>query len=123
MNKVLAYGHLDVLDPEQLKFLSREEFCASMRADNPAEQWLAEILMDSTDKEVKVATMTEPLLEQCYQRLFYSEPSVFQQYLGGKEIPILTMTCQLQTVMITDLPEDLLELKPRRFWKYWVSFE
>jgi len=91
-----------------------------MRADNPAEQWLAELLMDSTDNEVKIATTTEPVFESCYQRLFYSEPSVFQQYLSGKEIPILTLDRQLQTFMITDLPEDLLELKPRRFWQFWV---
>jgi hypothetical protein len=31
------------------------------------------------------------------------------------------MERQLRTFLITDLPESLLELKPRRFWHFWVS--
>jgi hypothetical protein len=106
------------LDPEQLQILSRAEFCASLRADIPAEQWLAELLIDCTDDEVKIAVIREPVLEGCHQRLFYSEPLVFQRYLDNGEIP---MERQLRTFLITDLPESLLELKPRRFWHFWVS--
>jgi hypothetical protein len=121
LEKVLAYGHLDLLDTQRLRFLSRQEFCEYLRPDNPPEAWLADILKDSSDTDVKIAMETEPVFEACYQRLFYSEPTVFQRYIKGSELPLLDSELQMRTFMITDLPESLLELKPRRFWKLWVS--
>ena len=121
LQKALAYGHLNVLDSDQLQFVSHAEFCASLRPEVPAEQWLQELISESTDDEVKIAiTPPEPSLDHCYGRLFYSSPIAFQNFLGGGEIPILTMERQFRTFLITDLPESLLELLPRRFCHFWV---
>ena len=120
LRTVLTYGHLDLLEPQNLRFISRDELINSLNTEKIPEQWLAQIAANTTDEEVKVAVLEDPIPEMCYQRLFFSEPEVFQRHLDNEELPLLTMERQMRVVLITDLPEDLLELKPTNFWKHWV---
>ena len=123
LSRGLAYGHWDLLQPDDIKFIPRDELVSVLKRDKPSEQWLAELLKDVTDAEAKVAVLTDPILETSYQRIFYSEPTIFQHYLQLQlkdQLPMLTLESQMRYVLVTSLPEDLLELKPSRFWKFWV---
>ena len=103
-----------------MQILSRTEFLGLLSNGKQPEQWLSELLIDSTEDEVKFAMLTSTACHDNFQHLFFSEATVFQQYLNNGDLPLLTLESQVRAVLITKLPKSLMELKPTRFWEYWV---
>jgi len=121
LERYLTYGHWDLLAPETFHLVPLKEFIKSLDTIKTAEQWLADILSDCSDEDVKIGVLDDPLMQNHFHTLFFSEPDVFQRYtIETEKLPLLSLEEQMRTVLITSLPEDLLELTPRRFWKYWV---
>jgi hypothetical protein len=117
----VAYGHLDLLELEDMEIVTRAEFIRSLGGQTGPEQWLVDILKSATDSEVTIGVVNPSILLESFQTLFFSEPEVFQRYLDGDEIPFsMAIERQMRTVLITDIGNSLLELKPNRFFKFWV---
>jgi len=120
LRKTLAYGHLDLLNGSDMQIISRTDFLGLLGNGKQAEQWLADLLAECDEDEVKYAILNPCAGQNNFQRLFFSEAVVFQRYLNNEALPLLTLEDQVKTVLITELPQNLLELKPTRFWEYWV---
>jgi len=120
LQKALAYGHWDLLQQSDMQFMPRAEFINSLRKEKQPEQWLATLLTASDEADVKIAVLNPSSLYNSFQTLFFSELDVFQRYIDGEELPLLTLESQMRTVLLTKLPENLLQLKPSLFWENWV---
>lgn len=107
--------------PEDMRIISRVDFIASLKNESAPEQALADILRGADDDEAKVMILNDTALVSSFQSLFFSELSVFERYLEEKDLPLLTFEDQLRTFIISSLPGTLTDLKPSRFWEYWVT--
>jgi hypothetical protein len=121
LRKILGYGHWDLLQNHDFHVIARDEFIFSLRQDHLPELWLQKTLDEERYQNCKIAVLNASVMERSYQHLFFSEPDVFQRYIEKGQVPLLSLERQMQVVLITDLPENLLDLQPRRFWDYWVS--
>ena len=58
------------------------------------------------EREVKFAMLTSTACHDNFQHLFFSEATVFQQYLNNGDLPLLTLESQVRAVLITKLPKS-----------------
>jgi hypothetical protein len=121
LQKVLAYGHWNLFMPEDMRIIPREDFLASLGTESAPGQFLADLLRDTDEDEVKIMILNDSALVSPVQSLFFSELSVFERYLQEKDLPLLTFEDELRTFIIGDLPGTLTDLNPSRYWKYWVT--
>lgn len=121
LRRVLAYGHWDLLQPEDVRIVPRDRLISLLSPDEAPEQWLIDLLADATDADVKVGILTDSILQTNYQTLFFSEAEVFQRHIEKEELPLLSLEDQMRIVLITSLSKDPLELKPSNFWLRWVK--
>ena len=122
LDRFLTYGHWDFLSPDAFRLLPLKEFIVKLDTCKAAEHWLANLLSECSEEDVKIGILEDSLMQNHYHTLFFSEPDVFHRYtIEMEDLPVLTLENQMRTVLITSLPESLLELTPRRFWRYWVG--
>ena len=117
--KALAYGHLDYLEEQDIQIISRDRLKASL-AGRRAEEYFLELLEETSDDDLHLGVLSRNL-ENPIRRLFYSDPEVFEHYLFTHSLPLLTFEQQSLIVVITELPEHLLDLFSGNFWQELVG--
>lgn len=96
-----------------------------MLGSQKAERWFSELLDSMSNEEFHIACLPVGETKTPYQRLFFSEAYVFQQYIETQRLPILNLVDLGRVVLVTDLPCDreLLQLEPQptKFWENLVT--
>ena len=115
----MAYGHLDLLDENDVEVISRGELKARL-AERPVENYFWSLLEETTDDDVILGILPTQF-EDPSRRLFYSDPEVFEHYLITHSLPLLTFEDQSVIVMLTELPEHVIDLLTEDFWSKLVS--
>ena len=118
--KALAYGHLDLLEEDDVQLISREELKVSLAKGGRAAKYFWELFEETTEDDVRLGVLARDF-EDPTRRLFYSDPEVFEHYLLTRSLPILTFEDQSLIVMLTELPEQLLDFFPETFWSKLVG--
>ena len=122
LREIFMYGHLELLTVQDIQFLSRNELERRLRTNKVTEQFFGQLLAQIPDAHIKFGMLSESYQKTRNRRLFFSEPRVFQAYLGVKDLPLLTSDDQGRILLMTSLPEQLLQLEHSRFWEQWVKF-
>ena len=117
--KALAYGHLNCLAEEDIEIISRERLRSAL-AGRRAEGYFWELIEETSDYNVLFGILSRDF-EDPSRRLFYSDPEVFEYYLNTHSMSLLTFEDQARIVILTKLPDRLLDLFPETFWHNLVT--
>ena len=97
----------------------------NLLGDRKAERWFLDVLQTLKQRnreEIQLLRLPENSIEDGFHRLFFSEPKMLQFYYETRNLPLLNIENNAKLALLTPLPDDLLELEPKTFWKKWVCF-
>lgn len=115
--KALAFGHLNLYFEEELESMSLEEVY-SILGDQKAGKWMRKLL--KAQPPIQVMRFPKDRRGDRLQRLFFSEPLLFQHYCQTQNLPLANIEDNAGVALVTSLPDKLLELEPEKFWEKWV---
>ena len=92
----------------------------SALAGRRAEGYFWELIEATIDSDVRIGLLPRGF-EDPSRRLFYSDPEIFEYYLTTHSMPLLTFEDQARFVILTELPDRLLDLYPDTFWLKLVT--
>ena len=92
----------------------------SALAGRRAEGYFWEMIEATIDSDVRIGLLPRGF-EDPSRRLFYSDPEIFEYYLTTHSMLLLTFEDQARFVILTELPDRLLDLYPDTFWLKLVT--
>lgn len=105
---------------EDVEFLVKNDF-ESLLGNQRADRWVRKLLnARERSQDLKFVRLPPTTFDDRFHHLFFSEARVYDCYCETEHFPILNIKDNARICIVTQLPQNLLELEPEKFWEKWV---